>query len=133
MNKLAICLFCAFSLFILWIIYLANTGQNSIFFDFVRTIPYGDKVGHFCLFGVLTLLANFAIKFKVIRLNMFELYWGSLAVFIFVTCEELSQHFMPNRTLDILDYTANIAGILVFSWLSSLLAKQLTKNTQHKV
>ncbi|WP_226410779.1 hypothetical protein [Shewanella glacialimarina] len=32
--------------FIIWVIYLANTGGSSIFFDIVKHIPYGDKVGH---------------------------------------------------------------------------------------
>ncbi|ALO42743.1 VanZ family protein [Pseudoalteromonas phenolica] len=123
MHKLTITLSSCFFLFIIWIIYLANTGQQSIFFDLVRLIPYGDKVGHFGLFGMLTLLANFASKFKVFKLGKVNVFWGTAAVVVFVTLEELSQHFMPTRTLDIYDYTADMIGILLFTWLSSTLAK----------
>ena len=123
MHKLTITISSCFFLFIIWIIYLANTGQQSIFFDLVRLIPYGDKVGHFGLFGMLTLLANFASKFKVFKLGKVNVFWGTAAVFVFVTLEELSQHFMPTRTLDIYDYTADMIGILLFTWLSSTLAK----------
>lgn len=74
MHKLTITLSSCFFLFIIWIIYLANTGQQSIFFDLVRLIPYGDKVGHFGLFGMLTLLANFASKFKVFKLGKVNVF-----------------------------------------------------------
>lgn len=124
MHKLTITISSGFFLFIIWIIYLANTGQQSIFFDLVRLIPYGDKVGHLGLFGTLTLLANFASKFKVFKLGKINVYWGSAAVIVFVTIEELSQHFMPTRTLDIFDYIADMVGILLFTWLSSILAKR---------
>ena len=33
--------------FIGWVIYLANTGQKSVFFELVAAIPYGDKLGIF--------------------------------------------------------------------------------------
>lgn len=62
-----------FFIFILWILFLANTGQNSVFFTFITKIPYGDKLGHFCLFGLLTLMANFAFKLKVVKLPLINL------------------------------------------------------------
>ncbi|WP_226669191.1 VanZ family protein [Microbulbifer aggregans] len=123
MHKLITISSCFF-IFIIWVIYLANTGQQSIFFDLVRLIPYGDKFGHLGLFGILTLLANFASKFKVFKLGKINVFWGTSAVFVFVTVEELSQHFMPTRTLDIYDYTADMVGILFFTWLSSIFAKK---------
>ena len=124
MQKLITIIGFAFFFFILWIIYLANTGQHSIFFELVRLIPYGDKVGHLGLFGMLTLLANLATKFKVFKLGKIKIFWGSAIVFVFVTFEELSQHFLPTRTLDIFDYTADMLGILLFTWLSSIIAKR---------
>ena len=113
-----------FFMFIIWMIYLANTGQDSIFFEFVRQIPFGDKIAHLCLFGLLTLLANLTFKFKVFKFGGFNVYLGTGAVYIFVTIEELSQYFIPARTLDLFDFSANMLGILLFTWLSSLLAKR---------
>ncbi len=53
----------SYGLFIGWVIYLANTGQSSIFFQLVRVIPYGDKLGHLFLFGFLILGLNVAFDY----------------------------------------------------------------------
>ncbi|MBU6950529.1 VanZ family protein [Hahella sp. HN01] len=111
-----------FLAFILWIIYLADTGGASIFFDFVQSIPYGDKLGHFCLFGVLTLAANFAFKTKHLKLGPIPLYVGALCVLTFAIGEELTQAFFPSRTLDITDVMADVASIAFFSWVTLLLS-----------
>jgi len=84
MYKLFLAMTLGFFLFILWIVYLANTGQSSLFFDLVRVIPYGDKPGHLMIFGVLTLGGNLVFKFKSIRLGKINFYAGSLFVMIFV-------------------------------------------------
>ncbi|TPH13598.1 trypsin [Litorilituus lipolyticus] len=115
---------CFFS-FILWVIYQANTGQQTVFFQLVAAIPYGDKLGHFCLFGLLTLLVNFSLNFKTLRLGFTQLYLGSVLVSTFVIVEELSQFFIPNRTLDPLDLLADFVGILTFSLLSVYFQKSL--------
>lgn len=115
MYKLILFIFVSF---IVWILFLANTGQSSLFFDLVKILPYGDKIGHFCLFGLLTLIANLAFKFKVVNLGKQPIYIGTLLVIIFVTLEELSQHFIPSRTLDIQDLLADSLGISIFTLIS---------------
>ena len=115
LRRITIC----FSLFILWIIYAADTGLDNVFFVLVDAIPYGDKLGHFFLFGILTLLLNLALRFK--HLNQLPL--GSLLVFAFVILEELSQYFFPNRTLDIADIIADVLGILAFTYIGYVLFK----------
>lgn len=128
MHKIVSAISASFFVFIGWIIYLANTGQKSIFFDLVASIPYGDKVGHFCLFGGLTLAANFLLKFKRINVSTIVLYQGSVLVFILVLLEELSQYFVPTRTLDSLDLLADTVGILLFNLLSKPIATYTAKN-----
>lgn len=118
---LSISFFC----FILWIIYLANTGQNSLFFQFVASIPYGDKLGHFCLFGLLTLAANFTFKLKSFQILSMKIYLGSILVLTFVVIEELSQYYIPNRTLDALDLMADVFGIVFFTLSTTYLRKHL--------
>jgi polysaccharide biosynthesis protein VpsQ len=108
-STLAFCFF----LFILWIIYLANTGSSSIFFNFVRSIPYGDKWGHVGLFGFLTLLAIVGSKFRSFSCGRLNIYYGAAVVFLFALVEELSQAFIPSRTFDFVDLVANSIGILV--------------------
>ncbi|UJF21522.1 VanZ family protein [Shewanella sp. OMA3-2] len=114
---------CAFLGFIIWVIYLANTGGNSIFFDIIKHIPYGDKVGHCLLFGVLTYLANLTLQFNTIRLGSLPLYMGSCLVGLFVLVEEMSQGFIPRRTLDIADLAADGVGIMLFSYFTWLTHK----------
>ncbi|HIL39661.1 MAG TPA: trypsin [Methylococcales bacterium] len=119
MYKFVIAIAVMFFGFITWIIYLANTGGHSVFFDFTRAIPYGDKLGHFCLFGILTLLGNLALKMRLVTIARFKIYLGSLLVLLFVTVEELSQEFIATRTLDYGDLVADFLGVAVFSFLAS--------------
>ena len=129
LTSLAICFF----VFILWAIYVANTGQSNGLFKLVSTLPYGDKIGHFCLFGMLPLFANLAIGCRTLKIKQLSIYWGSLAVWIFVTIEELSQHFLPTRTLDIYDYLADLMGIVIFSYLAFLLNRRFSlRNSSDK-
>jgi hypothetical protein len=123
MHKLISTISVVFLGFIAWIIYLANTAQHSIFFEFVASIPYGDKLGHFCLFGLLTLGANFAFKLKSFTLLSLKIYLGSSVVFVFVLVEELSQYFIPSRTLDATDLLADIVGIITFSLVTKFISK----------
>ena len=123
MHKLISTISVVFLGFIAWIIYLANTAQHSIFFEFVASIPYGDKLGHFCLFGLLTLGANFAFKLKSFTLLSLKIYLGSSVVFVFVLVEELSQYFIPSRTLDATDLLADIVGIITFSLVTKFIRK----------
>ncbi|MDI4650633.1 MULTISPECIES: VanZ family protein [Pseudoalteromonas] len=111
--------------FIGWVIYLANTGQKSVFFELVAAIPYGDKLGHFCLFGLLTLFINLAFKFKTMTVAGRPIYLAVLIVSTFVILEELSQYFVESRTLDFVDLIADFAGIAVFSAISAWLCKKL--------
>jgi len=115
--------------FVLWVIFMANTGQDIWLFELTRKVPFGDKLGHFLVFGSLTLMANLATRGKQMRFKLGSIYWGSLSVLIFVTLEELSQYFVATRTLDLLDYLANLLGILCFTGLGrELMRKTLFRN-----
>jgi VanZ family protein len=114
MNKLFKTCATLFFVFIIWIVYSANTGKKNIFFDTVNLTPYGDKVGHFFLFGILTLIVNQALSFKRFWLCK-NLPLGTVLVSVFVILEELSQWFFPKRTLDVTDLIADGLGIFVFT------------------
>ena len=70
-----------------------------MFFRFIAAIPYGDKLGHFCLFGGLTLLANFALRLKVVKLGSLSLYWGTILVSAFVIIEAVSYTHLTLPTI----------------------------------
>ena len=116
--------------FIAWVIYMANTGQDMIFFEWVKAMPFGDKLGHFLLFGILTICLNMATSFKRIR-NGRLIYVGTVLISAFVLLEELSQYFIRFRTLDITDLTADAIGILIFTLLSYYVERaQLSKGME---
>lgn len=129
MYKIASILAAAFFGFILWVIFLANTGDSSVFFDFVRAIPYGDKLGHMGLFGTLTLLTIVALNFRSFSLSKLKIYYGSLVVSIFVLTEELSQLFIPSRTFDLIDLSADFVGIILATGLAILINTLFTKKS----
>lgn len=97
---------------------MANTGQSSLFFDLVKAIPYGDKIGHVFLFGFLTLGANVATKFKVVKTRKINILLGTVVVTLFVLIEEFSQHFSATRTFDTQDLMADTVGIIIFTVIS---------------
>lgn len=114
-----------FFAFILWVIYLANTGSSSVFFGFIRSIPYGDKLGHICLFGFLTLVTIVGSKFRGFSFGKFKLYYGAVLVGIFVVGEELSQAFIPSRTFDFFDLAADSVGITIAVGIAYVVNKYL--------
>ena len=102
-----------FSLALLWIIYLADTGQQNILFDLAKSVPYGDKIGHVAIFGFFTTIVNFALKFQSANIGRARIYRGTLFIAIFAVLEEMSQSFISTRSFDLLDLSADATGIIL--------------------
>lgn len=98
-------------LFIGWIIYAADTGADNFFIYHVHAIPYGDKLGHIGLYGLLALLLNFTLGLKTISCLAWRLQLGSMLVLAFAVIEELSQGLFAARSLDAMDIVADIIGV----------------------
>ena len=126
MNKLMATITVLFFCFILWVIYMADTGQGTAFFDFVKSFPLGDKAGHIFLFGLLTFGANVSTQFRKIRIRSMHIHAGTLMVSLFVLIEEGSQYFISTRTVDITDLAADAIGITIFTLASCIIG---TKHT----
>ncbi|MDP2559777.1 VanZ family protein [Psychrobium sp. 1_MG-2023] len=126
-NKFFTAVASVFFCCILWAIHIANTGESNILFKLVLSIPHGDKLGHFTLFGVLCLLLNIALNYKVVNVMRVRCYLGSVLVSVFVVAEELSQGLIPTRTLDSKDLLADGLGIAFFSYVTWLLAQRSLK------
>lgn len=124
MHKIAIGGATCFFGFILWVIYLANSGGRSLLFDFVGSLRYGDKLGHLCLFGALTLAVVAATKFRSFSLGRLHLYYGVVVVSLFVFVEEVSQVFIATRTFDLIDLVADIVGIVMAASVACLIDKK---------
>ena len=119
----------SFFIFISYIIFLANTANYNFAFRVVGDIPYGDKIAHALLYGMMALFLNYALSFRRVRLPTHILkslpqtigalanapYMGSIIVLTFATLEELSQYYIPSRTFDMGDLLADFVGVYLFS------------------
>lgn len=92
------------------IIFLADAKGTQYLLNFVGNIPYGDKIGHFCLMGTFSFLLNLSLKCRTI----YKIPVGSLIVLCVVTIEEFSQIFVQGRTFDLSDLFFDFAGIVIF-------------------
>lgn len=103
MRRIAI----GYALFVLVLIGVADVGGTQASFGFVTRWPYGDKLGHFGLMGLLALLADLATGQRDLR--------APAAVAGLVLLEELSQLWLPGRrSFDLGDLLADALGIVGF-------------------
>lgn len=104
-----------FILLIILIIIGATTQSLGFVGQYIKAIPYGDKLIHFMLIGSLAYVVNFLTHFR--RFTFFNRKWllGSTLIFIIMTIEEFSQIFISTRSFDLLDLSANYLGILTVS------------------
>jgi hypothetical protein len=106
------------------LVWLADAGRGQRLFGLVRSVPGGDKAGHFILFGTLAFLVNLVMQAAVVRCGRLTVLKGSVIVMLFVTAEELSQLFFASRTFEFLDLGADLVGI----WLFGQLARRYLKH-----
>ena len=106
---------------------MANRGMESIFFNIGDAIPYGDKIAHFLLYGMMAMSLNLALRCRTYKVFNVPVQLGGLLVFWFAFIEELTQYLFPTRNLDIMDLIADIAGILCFNYLSRIIVRSAAK------
>jgi len=131
MLKIKVVFLICLSIFF-WVIYQADTGQNKVVFNAIEKVEYGDKYVHFLFYGFLSFLLNLILKFRqfslsALNLRAVTLYKGSVIVFVFSLFEEFSQAFIPYRNFDLIDMAANFSGILLFAFITKLIAKNQAK------
>lgn len=106
----------SFLIFISCIILLANMGYGPNFWSFLNYIPYGDKICHFVLYGLMTVAIEKLFNFK-------QLGRGAIFALLFVIIEEFSQILFSTRTFSIADLFWSIAGVTIFEII--ILLKQI--------
>lgn len=104
-----------FFLFIIWMVIQADNNQSNLIMEIGRSVPAGDKIGHFILFGLLALLLNMALRFRQIQISRRRFHLGSVIVLTFAMIEELSQLGFESRTFDLVDMLFDLFGIGVLS------------------
>lgn len=113
-----------FFAFICWIIFDADTGDPNFLIQSSKNIPYGDKWGHFLLYGLLTLLLNLGFRLRRVKVGRFPIFIGALLVSVFSIAEEFTQLAFASRTFDFVDMLADVVGIAFFSLICLQLQKR---------
>lgn len=101
-------------LLLMTIIYLAGHHQYHDLFLIIRSVPGGDKSGHFLLMGMLSFLLNTSLRCRAVDVRTRHVLLGSVIVSIAVTLEEVSQIFIQYRSFDLVDLLFDYLGIWVF-------------------
>lgn len=117
-----------FVLFLAWVIYLANTGQNDVFPMNLAVLPHTDKIGHVVLYGLLAWILGFGSRFRAVRLLGKKCDLGATLAAIFACTEELSQFLSPHRTPDLVDLACGFLGI----WIARRLTQRRSANGRVK-
>jgi len=102
-----------FFIFILFIIYLADSADHNFAFRLIGNIPYGDKIMHALLYGTMALFLNYGLNYRSFK----TLQLGAIIVLVFATLEEITQYWIPSRTFDLVDLLADFIGVILFSFI----------------
>lgn len=129
LNKLQTGLLPAYVVVLVGLIATANFGGHWLL-GLVHRIPWGDKLGHFLLFGFLALLAQLAFRRSHSSATRCLVIMLVVATLVFI--EELSQLFFVHRQFDFWDLGADMLGIVLFTYLSTLLVP-VSQNQQTPV
>ncbi len=107
-----------FAVLLVALIIGADLGYLSLP-NIVYRFPYGDKVVHFVLFGLMSLLANLAIFEAQPRRSRVSLaLMTCLLLALLIGFEEYSQQWLPSRQASLGDFAAGVLGVVVFAWLA---------------
>jgi polysaccharide biosynthesis protein VpsQ len=113
-----------FTLFILLVIILADAGILAHYVGFIYEFPFGDKAGHFILYGLLTLLLDLAL-FRACpdqSRRRLAIQCG-LVLALLIGLEEFSQRYFSSRSFDLVDLTFSYLGVVSFSWVALRIQK----------
>jgi len=104
-----------FFLFLLFVIWAADTGHMPSLFRAMYDFPNGDRVGHVLLYGILSFLLSFAFP-RAVQLFRVSLPITIFALLLFSAVEECSQSLFSSRTADAIDLVCSCTGILLGYW-----------------
>lgn len=107
-----------FTIFIILVIILADRGLLGPL-HFIYDFPYGDKAGHFILYGLLNFFITLASIRSFLRFDPKRVALSiGLILALLIGAEEYSQKFFANRTFDLIDLLASYIGLVVGGWVA---------------
>jgi VanZ family protein len=97
---------------ILWfiVIFFLSSFPPSVFPTL--SIPYSDKLVHICIFFILCALVDRALlhQNKFPRLTNFHIFVALAVVILYGLFDEFHQSYIPGRSTDLFDATADAIG-----------------------
>ena len=127
-NKPAAVIAFGLILLITAMIIITNVGYGDKFWPYMVNTPYADKVGHVGIFGTLSYFCNLAFSNRLSKRRFKIFTTTTFIILVVVTLEEISQAFIPSRTCDILDWTADLIGLALGQWLAHLTLKKASRS-----
>lgn len=114
-----------FGFFFIIIIGIADRGEGNQWWAFIGRIPYGDKIGHLSLIGILAFLCNLAIPPRPCSRLTCCITLTTLVLLVLLSLEEIAQAFIPTRTCDFYDWLADLAGLALGQFAATLARRRL--------
>jgi VanZ family protein len=118
-SRRYLCLLVIYGLMLTVIALMADLGIAAWVFDIAAVLPFGDKLGHMLLAGLLSFLLNNALHCRITSILSVNMLTGNLIAYLLVLMEEVPQYWITTRNLDIKDVLAAIVGIHLFGVLAS--------------
>ena len=108
-----------FSIFIVFVIILADKNAIPPFIRVLYDFQNGDKLGHILLFGLLSLILNLTFLRTLPNRDPKRVALSvSLILALAITAEEYSQQYFTARTFDMVDLTASSLGLVIGALLA---------------
>lgn len=107
-----------FALLLMGFTVLADADALPPFVKSIYDIPYGDKVGHFVLLGLMSYLLVRAVLSTYPERRGRAVFFALLALAVLAGAEEFSQRWFAKRMFDLWDLFAGYAGLAAGAFLA---------------
>jgi hypothetical protein len=98
---------------------MADLGKAAWVFEVAAWIPYGDKLAHMILAGILSFLLNNTLRCRVTSILGIKALTGNVIAYVLVFAEEATQFWITTRNVEIWDVLTAIVGIHLFGRLAA--------------
>jgi VanZ family protein len=114
-------------LILYWILILTLTSLPG---NDLPKIEINDKIEHLLAFGGLGFLLNLSLRIqnKFVTVKKFPALFTILIVCSYAAIDELHQTFIPGRSCDILDWSADTIGVIIGVTIMTILLWKVEKN-----
>jgi len=109
-------------LFLLYLMWAADSGNLPSMAAAFYNFPNGDKIGHFGLYGIIAFFLSLAFP-RTWQVGKFHISIIMVIFLVFAIGEEWSQSLFPRRTADPIDGLCSCLGILAGTWVASRVRK----------